>query len=679
MKNVRSITPNDTADFTPELGDYKTLQPFRYWCHKVLPLVYDDSLSYYELLCKVVDYLNKTMEDVETLHGDVTNLHKAYEKLQSYVNNYFSSLDVQEEINNKLDNMAKSGELYAIIRRYTDPIVNEQNEKIDVLKSRMDTFARLPNGSTTGDAELQDIRVGYNGVKYSSAGNAVRGQVSELNDYFSKFELVKGNYFDKNNYTIVNMYNSSNKFVANEASLAFIIPIVGGKDYTIHCNATSRNRNNIVITDSIPENGSSYATEKYYSLVGDISIKTESSDKYVYAWFYYGNITNAIIADIVSNIVIVEGSSYTSTPSDYMAITEYGLSGSVADYCENTINDRYLKNNYFNYSNINIVNLYNSNGKFVEDSSAYAICVPIIGGYRYKIHRGDSSRNRNNIIITDRLPFKGMSYTSTKVISDTSEDIYINTDKADKYIYLWLYFGVISTDIQNDIVTNLVVSKYEEKTSITNLKGVFFGDSFTAGDKRYHYWIGKRTDCVCYNYGVGGSAITPTTDEYSDDFLKRIPALPTAHIDFLVIFGGINDSWVLSTNRRQLGTIDDVYSDNHITCYGAFNKLCEDLIAKYPNTPILALLPPNIINNNLSYAHAENINTVCEALKNVYTKYGIPFLDMRSESGISTLEPHKKLYNNKSTSTDDGYDMHWNNKAHEKISHIIQKFIEEHI
>ena len=107
----RTITPNPPADFTPSMGDYRTLQPFRYWCQKVLPLVYDDSLSYYELLCKVIHYLNKTMEDVETLYGDITNLHKAYTQLQEYVNNYFSTLDVQEEINKKLDDMASNGEL----------------------------------------------------------------------------------------------------------------------------------------------------------------------------------------------------------------------------------------------------------------------------------------------------------------------------------------------------------------------------------------------------------------------------------------------------------------------------------------------------------------------------------------------------------------------------------------
>ena len=46
------------------IRNYHTLRPFRFWCQKVLPLVYDDSLSYYELLCKVVAYLNNTREDL---------------------------------------------------------------------------------------------------------------------------------------------------------------------------------------------------------------------------------------------------------------------------------------------------------------------------------------------------------------------------------------------------------------------------------------------------------------------------------------------------------------------------------------------------------------------------------------------------------------------------------------
>ena len=54
--------------------------------------------------------------------------------------------------------------------------------EIATLKSRMDTFTKLPNGSTSGDAELQDIRVGAGGEAYDSAGTAVREQVGGIKE-----------------------------------------------------------------------------------------------------------------------------------------------------------------------------------------------------------------------------------------------------------------------------------------------------------------------------------------------------------------------------------------------------------------------------------------------------------------------------------------------------------------
>ena len=50
-------------------------------------------------------------------------------------------------------------------------------DAIGLQRARIDQLATLKDGSTTGDAELQDIRVGYDGTVHANAGNAVRAQV----------------------------------------------------------------------------------------------------------------------------------------------------------------------------------------------------------------------------------------------------------------------------------------------------------------------------------------------------------------------------------------------------------------------------------------------------------------------------------------------------------------------
>ena len=99
---------------------YIKLTPFKMQVLQSFPFIDADfdALTNYELLCKVVDYLNKTINNVDVLNDEVEEYINKFNELKAYVDNYFDNLDVQEEINNKLDEMAESGELTDIIAQY---------------------------------------------------------------------------------------------------------------------------------------------------------------------------------------------------------------------------------------------------------------------------------------------------------------------------------------------------------------------------------------------------------------------------------------------------------------------------------------------------------------------------------------------------------------------------------
>ena len=98
------------------MNNVENLRPFKRICMTIgnLPTAYLESMSYYECLTYMYKYLENQVIPV------VNNNTEVLKELQEYISNYFDNLDVQEEINNKLDEMATGGELVEIISAYLE-------------------------------------------------------------------------------------------------------------------------------------------------------------------------------------------------------------------------------------------------------------------------------------------------------------------------------------------------------------------------------------------------------------------------------------------------------------------------------------------------------------------------------------------------------------------------------
>ena len=209
------------ASFTPPMLGYTGQGAFRYWCQTALPLVYDDSLSYYELLNKVVVYLNNVISDVGATETNVESLLTAYNQLQEYVNTYFTNIDIQEEIN--------IGELGSRLQnRFPDfDVRNYGYSKLSQLLAYFKSLSLRQVGSTilvskkSSDSEISavkkqlEILVGNNGARGYNLGELNKQLCAKIPEFNVKnYGYTKFSRFMENldGFTVKN----NNVFIDND-------------------------------------------------------------------------------------------------------------------------------------------------------------------------------------------------------------------------------------------------------------------------------------------------------------------------------------------------------------------------------------------------------------------------------------------------------------------------------
>ena len=118
------------------LKPVQTIPPFTKMIMTIgaLPTSFYSSMSYYEAMVWLYEYLKNTIIPTINANGEaVIELQEKFVELKTWIDEYFDNLDLQEEVNKKLDEMATDGTLTNLIKDYVDPIYEAYEEELNGL------------------------------------------------------------------------------------------------------------------------------------------------------------------------------------------------------------------------------------------------------------------------------------------------------------------------------------------------------------------------------------------------------------------------------------------------------------------------------------------------------------------------------------------------------------------
>lgn len=167
----------------------------RYWCHKILPLVYDDSLSYYEVLCKTSAKLNEVIDstngllaawdtyknDIDKAFGDYTaGLDKKFDDLSAKISRDFDNYKyiVNESIQDEFakqerrlkaqdDKIAAQDTQITAISDKVNTFITEYNKTIAQIPAMVvDAVNAWLNDTTHYDNIIADLAGSLQGLKH---------------------------------------------------------------------------------------------------------------------------------------------------------------------------------------------------------------------------------------------------------------------------------------------------------------------------------------------------------------------------------------------------------------------------------------------------------------------------------------------------------------------------------
>ena len=642
--------------------NYNVLPPFKWFVLQNFPYIDADfdAITNYQLFCKLGEEINKIINSENILGEQVENVTNAFIALKAFIDNYFENLDVQEEINNKLDELVNDGTLGEIIEPYFGDIniaiTNLQNSKRD--KTDLIGLNDL----------TQEVREAMTGGSVAVVGKQSVTEATVQNYAISPNKL---NFVDIQNNNLIDM-SLCNDYYYNT-------------DGTIHATGNYVSTEFIEVGEYTPEvtefmtnctNGGIVLFDANQDFVAFVSITTPFtipvSDVVYLKMNIRKNLSNYndiyLCKDRLNNFIINTLNKPTHFRNNSILVPTENLVGNSI-YPENTSFIEHVTNNLFNKHFINTDGAFGSNGMYYSNESgtyepyvSEIMTLPLYvpnetlfyqGTGTGFIHLYDINFKHLGSISTPNvasftIPYENAVYISKSLRKTEVDNYYLiaGTDQLIDYYQL-------KDEIQ---ITNINSSKLSGK------KIGYLGDSITYGygvTKPYPTIIAENTGSISSNYGINQNSIARTST-IQNPMCTRFTNMSN-DLDYIVVFGGTNDyQYQVPMGSENSNDID--------TFNGALNTLISGLIEKYPGKPILFLTP---LYRSLSHESGVPFMNYVNAIKNRCEYYSIPYFNLTDRSTIKSLIDtiNQMYYVNQDR-------LHPNNDGQKIIARIIQNQLE---
>ena len=613
------------------------------------------------------------------------------EKVNYFLENSLKIKDIITKVIINKNNITTNTNNIKNISSQLDTNVRElENSKaskveLDVERKRIDSFTSLPEGSTTGDAELIDGRVGADGKTYENIGAAIREQFKNVNKTTDDLLKSYTPIAEEVNISILENWIQADGTISNYNNYKHveISNIKTNDTFLLKCQIGSNIRAYVIKNSgghvTRVYNQEAYDTKHDYDLKVIINSDEEGGTLYINTFSSnyigvkkYNGIEIAPTPEVLDARIGVDGVTYknigTSIREQFKKVNKAtdDLSNSFVstfedlsiNVLENWIEATGGSSNYNNFKHIEIAG--------VKTGEIYRIKNQCGGNVRAYVLKNVSGEV---VSAAPEQPYgTNNNYTLEITIPYTADGgtLYINTFKAD-------YIGVQTVTGMSIDSLQLANKNIFMQSNLYGKKIVFFGDSITANKGS---WGDADTIRAKYkmtgaNYAVGGMTYSVRSDSNdTNNIYLRMQSKLSDILDaeYICFQGGTNDAFRGVPLGEMLDENDFTTEGNTSTFAGAFEMACKLLRTQVPSAKLLYLV-------NLKIPRNRNLKNYVETAKRICNKYSIKYLDLWNDSGLNpAIESINDKYYSIDTSistehgdqthpTAEGYKVHLNDKV----------------